>query len=239
MRTKIKKIVITVIILCAIGIPVGRHWYNNHRIEFKDTNMAKLIAEYCGKIYSEDMEITPNDMKEVRYVDIGYTGYYNTLEDLKWCTSIEKLYLNGKIGESKNEPAYKIAQGEMPEEVTEEKVKQFEEELGKILPKMKQLKKMEIISKYGCEWENLDFLEGCGQVEELTLYDFQVTDYSILKQCKSLKKVVFFDCPISKAEDLMGLENLEWIGIRDTPLANNPEELKKIKEAYPDAVYKY
>ena len=37
----------------------------------------------------------------------------------------------------------------------------------------------------------------------------------------------------------MGLENLEWIGIRNTPLANNPEELKKLKEAYPDAVYKY
>ena len=161
--------------------------------------MAKLMAEYCGKTYSEDMKITPNDMKEVRYVDIGYIGDYNTLEDLKWCTNIEGLYLNGKIGERKNEPAYKIAQGEMPEEVAEEKVNKFEVEIGKILPKMKQLKKMEIISKYGCEWENLDFLGGCGQVEELTLYEFQVTDYSILKQCKSLKKVVFFDCPISKA----------------------------------------
>ena len=151
---------------------------------------------------------------------------------------IEELKINMGVYEP-NEPAYQIAQGEMPEEVTEEKVKQFEEELGEILSKLKELKRLKIANKYGCEWENLDFLEGCGQVEELTLYDFQVTDYSILKQCKSLKKVVFFDCPISKAEDLMGLENLEWIGIRDTPLANNPEELKKLKEAYPDAVYKY
>lgn len=238
MRNKIKKIVITVIILCILGIPCGRYWYNNHKIEFKDVNMAKLMAEYCGKTYSEDMKITPNDMKEVRYVELGYVGYYDTLVDLKWCKELEELKINMGVYES-NEPAYQIAQGEMPEEVAEEKVNKFEEELGKILPKMKQLKKMEIISKYGCEWGNLDFLEECGQIEELTLYDFQVTDYSILKQCKSLKKVVFFDCPISKAEDLMGLENLEWIGIRATPLANNPEELKKLKEAYPDAVYKY
>lgn len=238
MRTKIKKIVITVIILCAIGIPVGRHWYNNHEIDFKDANMEKLMREYCKKTYSEDMKITPNDMKKVRYMELGYVGYYDTIVDLKWCKELEELKINMGVYEP-NEPAYQIAQGEMPEEVTEEKVKQFEEELGEILSKLKELKRLKIANKYGCEWENLDFLEGCGQVEELTLYDFQVTDYSILKQCKSLKKVVFFDCPISKAEDLMGLENLEWIGIRDTPLANNPEELKKLKEAYPDAVYKY
>lgn len=235
MRKRVKKIVITVIVLCVIGIPVGRYWYNNHRIEFKDVNMAKLMAEYCGKTYSEDMEITPNDMKEVRYVDIGYIGYYNTLEDLKWCTNIEELYLNGKIGERKNEPAYQIAQGEMPEEVAEEKVNKFEAELGKILPKLKQLKRLRIVSKYGCEWDTLDFLKGCDQVEELLLYDFNVKDYSVLRRCKLLKRVAFWDCPISRAEDLMGLENLEYIGICGTPLAEDSEEMKKLKEAYQDA----
>ena len=238
MRSKIKKIIITVIVLCAIGIPVGKHWYNNHAIQFKDENMKKLIASLCYKTYNEDLEITPKDMKKIVNLDIGYTGYYDTLEDLKWCTELKKLYIDMGVYES-SEAAYQIAQGKVPEEVTEEKVKQYEKELGKVLPKLKNLKELYISSNGGCTWESLDFLEGCNQIEKISMYHFKVTDYSVLKQCKSLKMIVFFGCPISRADDLMGLENLEWIGIRDTPLVNNPEELKKLKEAYPDAEYRY
>ena len=237
MWSKIKKIVIILVILCAIGVPAGKHWYNNHTIQFKDENMKKLIASLCYKPYSEDLKITPKDMEKVVNLDIGYAGYYDTLEDLKWCTNLKSLLVNGKPGEY--DYVYKVFKGKVPEEVTEEKVNQFEKELGKILPKLTKLKSFKIVSKYGCEWNSLDFLEGCNQIEEISMYDFKVTDYSALRQCKSLKMIVFFGCPISKADDLIGPENLEWIGIRDTPLVNNPEELKKLKEAYPDAEYRY
>ena len=236
MRSKIKKIVITIIVLCIIGIPVGKHWYNNHAIQFKDENMKKLIASLCYKPYSEDLKITPKDMEKVVNLDIGYAGYYDTLEDLKWCTNLKSLLVNGKPGDY--DYVYKVFKGKVPEEVTEEKVNQFEKELGKILPKLPELKRIRIVSKYGCEWNSLDFLEGCKQIEELSIHQFKVTDYSVLKQCKSLKKIAFFYCPISKVDDLMGLENLEYIGISGTPLAENPEELNKLKEAYPDAEYR-
>ena len=120
MRSKIKKIVITAIILCAIGIPAGKHWYNNHAIQFKDENMAKLMAKYCKKTYSEDMEITPNDMKEIVSVDIGYAGYYDTLEDLKWCINLEVLKINGKPGE--DDYVYKLFKGKVPEKLAEKKL---------------------------------------------------------------------------------------------------------------------
>ena len=238
MQSKIKKIIITVIVLCAIGIPLGKHWYNNHAIQFKDENMKRVIANLCYKPYSEDLKITPEDVKEIDVLNIGYVGYYDSLEDLKWCTGLEMLNIDMGMYEAWD-AVYQIAQGEVPEEVTEEKVKQYEKELGKVLPKLKNLKELYISSNGGCTWESLDFLEGCNQIEKISMHDFKVTDYSVLKQCKSLKMITFFDCPISKADDLIGLENLEWIGIRDTPLVNNPEELKKLKEAYPDAEYRY
>ena len=237
MQSKIKKIVITIVVLCVIGIPVGKHWYNNHAIQFKDENMKKVIANLCYKSYNEDTKITPEDMKKVVNLDIGYTGYYDTLEDLKWCTELKKLYIDMGVYES-SEAAYRIAQGEVPEEVTEEKVKQYEKELGKTLPKLRNLKEIYIASDEGCNWESLNFLKGCNQIEKISMYHFNVTDYSVLKQCKSLKRIVFFGCPISKADDLIGLENLEWIGVSGTPLAEDKEEWNKLKEAYPNAEYK-
>ena len=237
MQRKIKKIVITVVVLCVLGIPVGRHWYNNHAIKFEDTNMKKLMASACKEVYSEQLNITPNDMKKVKVLNIGYAGYYDTLKDLKWCTELETLQIDMGVYES-SEAAYEIAQGEAPDDVKEEKVKQFEEELGKILPKLKKLKVVYIAGDCGCEWSSLDFLEDCNQIEAISMYHLNVTDYSVLKKCENLKKIVFFDCPISKADDLIGLEHLEWIGISGTPLAQDEEEMKKLKEAYPNAEYR-
>ena len=237
MRSKIKKIIITVIVLCAIGIPAGKHWYNNHAIQFKDENMKKLIASLCYKPYSEDLKITPKDMEKVVNLDIGYAGYYDTLEDLKWCTNLKSLLINGKPGEY--DYVYKVFKGKVPEGVTEEKVNQFEKELGEILPKLTRLKKVRIVSKYGCHWNSLDFLEGCNQIEELWMDEFAVDDYSVLKQCKSIKKIIIFNSSIENAEDMMGLEHLEWIGLVNTPLSDNPQEIKKIKEAYPNIKLEY
>ena len=238
MRSKIKKIVITVIVLCAIGIPAGKHWYNNHAIQFKDENMKKIIASLCYKTYNEDLEITPKDMKKIVNLDIGYTGYYDTLEDLKWCTELKKLYIDMGVYES-SEAAYQIAQGKVPEEVTEEKVKQYEKELGKVLSKLEKLEVIKIASDEGCTWKSLNFLEGCNQIEELWMYEFAVDDYSVLKQCKSIKKIIIFNSSIENAEDMIGLEHLEWIGLVNTPLSDNPEEIKKIKEAYPNIKLEY
>ena len=238
MWSKIKKIIITVIVLCAIGIPAGKHWYNNHAIQFKDENMKRVIANLCYKPYSEDLKITPEDVKEIDVLNIGYVGYYDSLEDLKWCTELEMLDIDMGMYEAWD-AVYQIAQGEVPEEVTEEKVKQYEKELGKVLPKLKNLKELYISSNGGCTWESLDFLEGCNQIEEIFMYDFKLTDYSMLKQCKSIKKIIIFNSSIENAEDMIGLEHLEWIGLVNTPLSDNPEEIKKIKEAYPNIKLEY
>ena len=238
MQRKIKKIVITVVVLCVLGIPAGRHWYNNHAIKFEDTNMKKLIASACKEVYSEQLNITPNDMKKVKVLNIGYAGYYDTLKDLKWCTELETLQIDMGVYES-SEAAYEIAQGETPDDVKEEKVKQFEEELGKILPKLKKLKVVYIAGDGGCEWNSLNFLKKCTQIKELWIYKFEISDYSTVKECKSLEKIIIFNSSIKNAEDIIGIEHLKWIGLVNTPLSENSEEIKKLQEVYPNAKIEY
>ena len=237
MQTKVKKIIITFIVLCAIGIPVGRHWYNHNAVKFKDITMEKVIANACGKSYSEGVKITPEDMKKIKKLDIGYVGYYNTLEDLKWCTNIETLNINGKPGEC--DYTYKLFQGKKPEKLEKKKIHQFEEELGEILPKLKKMKSFRMVSGYGCEWNSLNFLKKCTQIKELWIYKFEISDYSTVKECKSLEKIIIFNSSIKNAEDIIGIEHLKWIGLVNTPLSENSEEIKKLQEVYPNAKIEY
>ena len=240
MRSKIKKIIITVIVLCAIGIPVGKHWYNSHEIQFKDENMRRNMVLTSGYRHG-GYETSHENLNEIKRLWLGYIGYYNTLEDLKWAKNVEEIEINVQPPIYEWEPAYVISKGEVPEEVSKEKVKQYEKELGKILPKLKKLKEVSVVSDYGCEWDSIAFLKDCDQIEDLSLIRFKVKDFSVLKQCKSLESISLCGAQIEKAEDLdlTGLKRLRYLYISDTPLAENLEEVKKLQETYPQVEIYY
>lgn len=73
------------------------------------------------------------------------------------------------------------------------------------------------------------------KIEELTLGGSVATGYSVLKTCTSLIELSLEETNISKSEDIIGLPKLKVIDVHDTPLAENPKEIKKLQEAYPDA----
>ena len=114
-------------------------------------------------------------------------------------------------------------------------VEEKQQELGEILPKMRKLKQLIIEGEGDVEWTSIEFLKNQKSIEELGLFNCKATNYSVLKTCKSLKEIEIISSELSKAEDLIGLENVESIMILNTPLAENPEEIKKLQEAYPDA----
>ncbi|MGN0395176.1 MAG: hypothetical protein ACI4EF_07425, partial [Coprococcus sp.] len=118
-------------------------------------------------------------------------------------------------------------------------VEQYEKELGKVLPKLKNLKKIWITGDYGCEWKSIDFLKRCEQIEEISFTRFKATDYSVLKKCKSLRRISLLGSNVTSARDLIRIEKLENLSVRNTPLAENPEEVKKLEMAYPNAEIKY
>ena len=231
MRTKIKKIVITVIVLCAIGIPLGMRIYNKSEIEFKDENMRTVMVRTSGYQHG-GYETSRENLNEIKHLRLGYVGYYSTLEDIQWAKNMEQIEIN--MTELRG-PVYEIFEGKIPEKISEEKVEQYERELGRVLPKLKKLKIVNRISDFGCEWDSIEFLKDCDQIEDLSLSRFKLKDFSVLKQCKSLESISLYGAQIEKAEDLdlAGLKNLKYVSISGTPLAENLEEIKKLQEAYP------
>ena len=97
------------------------------------------------------------------------------------------------------------------------------------------MEKIKLISRGGEKWSSLDFLEGCEKLEDVDISRCEAKDYSVLKSCKSLKKIEIGHSDIAHADDLIGLENIESILIYDAPLGDNPNEVKKLQEAYPNA----
>ena len=111
----------------------------------------------------------------------------------------------------------------------------MQQELGKVLPKMKKLKWFMLSREGEVEWTSVEFLKDQKSIEELWICNCKATDYSVLKTCISLKEIKIEDSELSRAEDLIGLDNVEHFYLRETPLAENPEEIKKLQEAYPEA----
>ena len=233
MKRKIRIVVFFLIIVIAIGIPIGKNIHDNSNVKFADETMGQVLcnAQYSSKITMEN--ITYKDLKRIDSLDIGYSGYYSTVSDLGYCTGLKELVINGGLAEG--DPAYHINQGKVNKENTPEDMEKLQQELERVLPKLKKLEKITLLGWGGGKWSSLDFLEGCEKLEEVDISRCEATDYSALKSCKSLKKIEIGHSDIAHADDVIGLENIESILIYDAPLGNNPDEVKKLQEAYPNA----
>ena len=241
-----KKVIITiVIVVLVLGGIIGKYAFekaqeahDNSVVEFKDETMGQALCNSCH--WSDEItlkDVTYKDLKGIKELKIGYVGYYDTLMDLQYCTDLKKLGINGGVGE--NEGAYFINSGEANGEISEKDVEKVEKELGEVLPKLKNLERLWLSNEGKTKWTTIDFIKNCDNIELFSIGNCNATDYSVLKTCTSLKQIEITNSNISKAEDLIGLKNLESIMILNTPLVENPEELKKLQEAYPDAEIYY
>lgn len=235
MKRKTRIVVFFLIIVIAIGIPVGKNIHDNSNVTFADENMGRVIRNTLWGFPGETTieEITYKEIRKIDSLDIGYSGYYTTLSDLRYCTELKELIINGGI--DKNAPAYYINQGKVNKENTPEDMRKLQQELEEVLPKLKKLERVMLSSWGGETWSSLDFFKGCEKLEYVDISRCEATDYSVLKSCKSLKKIVIGHSDITNADNLIGLENIESIHIYDAPLGDNPDEVKKLQEAYPNA----
>lgn len=230
---KILKLILIILLVIAMVIPVGRRIYDNIHVKFSDDNMGEVI---CGSMRGGEVtpeNVTRKDLKELKRLEIGFVGYYETLKDIRYCTEIEDLAVNWGVGDY--DPAFAINHGKANRKLTKDEVNEVQEELGKILPRLSDLKILWISDFGGVEWTSLEFLENCNQIEELQISRCKVKDYSVLQTCTALTHLSIDNSKISKAEDIIGIERLEFITLFDTPLAKNSEEIKKLQKAYPDA----
>ena len=235
-KKKVGITIIIVIIIAIVGVCIGRNCWKNRKIEFADENMAKVI---CGSIYGYGKNVTTENitweqLDSIKSLNIGYSGYYTTIKDIEKCRNLERLSINSIV--KKYSAAYEIEQGEIPTDLSKKEIEKLQEELTEVLPKLSELTELHLADLGKCNWTAIDFLKGCSQLEVLKIWGSVVDDYSVLKECKSLKTIVLGGCNISSADDIIGLENIEYITLRNTPLGDKPEEIKKLQEAYPDAV---
>ena len=233
-KKKIGTIAMVILLIAVAGIYIGINCWKNRKIEFADENMAKVI---CGSVYGYGGDVTPEnitweELDSIEILDIGYTGYYSTIKDIEKCKNLQRLYINNMLRE--DDAAYQIANGEIEKDLSIKDVEKLEKELAQVLPELPKLKEMRLADLGNCEWTSIDFLRGCNHLEELRLYSSKASDYSVLKECKLLKSVTLWKCNISSAKDIIGIENVEHIGLSDTPLDQNPTEVQKLRDAYPN-----
>ena len=226
-----KKVCIGIILIVACFI-IGYNIHENMHVHFEDENMGILICDTIGNGVTVD-NVRYKDLKEVEELYVGHVGYYETLEDIEKCKKLQTLFINEMSMEY--DSAYKINEGQVGKILSTEEVEKIQEELNKILPRLRNLKEFSFTNAANnCNIQNIDFLEKCKSVEKISVVYCNIDDYSILANCPQLKEIDLDGSQIETADDLLKLEGIEKFSLKETPLSQNAEEVERLREAFPE-----
>lgn len=247
----VSTIVIVFILLIALAIEVLID--NSRKVDFEDETMAEVIAKTAGE--KSVSKIRMDDLEKIEILNIGYTGYYDTLVDIEKCSNLKRLI----IGYTGYTMAYYPFTGrEMPEPESKERVKQVEKELGNILEKCPNIITIYISNEKGnCQLDNLEFLKKAKNLKYINLYCQTDIDYSPISECKesvflalnfcdvsdlsmlseleNLKRLNLEGTNVSEVEEILKLKNLNSLTVllADTPLAEKKDELESLQQQFP------
>lgn len=195
---------------------------NSHKVDFEDETMAEMMAKTVGVESADELRI--NDLERITVLNIGYSGYYDTLADIEKCPNLEKLVIGyPKCPMTK----YPFADKEMPELESEKRVKQIEKELENILKKCPNITRIYISNEKGnCELDNIEFLKEGKNLRLISLFYQSDIDYSPLSECRNLEFLSLGYCDVSDLSMLNGVENLKSLYLEETNVAEAEEILK-------------
>lgn len=254
---KRKKIIISVIVLGSIlflTLIIAVLIDNSHRVDFEDEVMAEMI---CKSAHVESInKFRDEDLEKVEILNIGYTGFYDTLVDIEKCPNLKELVINYPECPTKN---YYFFEKEVPGPESEERIKQIERELGSILEKCSKLEHLYISNEKGNgELHSLGFLKKGKKLKWLSLYYQSNIEYTDISECTELQYVELNGCDISDLSAISELENLVYLNLKgtnvmeieeilklknlnnldiiitNTPLAKKVEQLELIQQQFPD-----
>ncbi len=245
-----------IVLLAALTLESAIAYDNSKKVPFLDEEMGYVIAyqAYLDGEIKEPEGFRQNDLEKIKELNIGYTGYYTTLLDLKKCPNLERLYINASDAASHR---YYDRQREMPEPESGERIEQLQKELADILRTCEKIDYIYIWNPDGvCNLESLEFLKEAKNLRILWLDELEDIDYTPVWQCEGLTALEIIGCDIadlegisqlkhlknlwlygtnvSEAGDLLNLPALEFLDIEKTPLAANEEELALLYETFPD-----
>ena len=247
-----KRIIFIIIITMAIIAVTAILIDNSHKVKFEDEIMAELMAKTAG-VESVD-ELREDDLEQIEILNIGYTGYYNTLVDIEKCPNLKRLVI-GYPGYTMG--YYPFADREMPKSESKKRVKQIEQELERVLEKCPNLEDIYLSNEKGnCELDNIEFLRKGKNLKSINLFYQTDIDYSVISECRELKFLSFhysdvsnlemisklknLEClvltgtNVSEATDILKLEKLTFLRIANTPLSENEKQLELIQKQFPE-----
>ena len=225
---------------------------NSHKVAFEDATMAEMISKSAG-VETVD-KIRENDLEKIEELNIGYTGYYDTLVDIEKCTNLRRLIIGYPDYKLTN---YPFAGREEPKQESKERVKQIEKELGSILEKCPNITTIYLSNENGnCELDNVEFLKKgkklivvslsyqgdidyspISEIPHLNMLSFEecnMTELNMLDGLTELESLWIEKCDVSKAGEIVNVKSLKELEIEDTLLAGNAEELEIIFENCPN-----
>lgn len=226
---------------------------SSRKVNFEDEVMGEMIAKTMRLESVDDLRV--DDLEKITVLNIGYTGYYDTLDDIEKCPKLKRLIVSCPYSTMLY---YPFADKEMPEPESKERVKQIEKELEGILEKCLELEEISISNENGnCELDNIEFLKKgknldviylfyqtdidyspileCKELVVLSLRYCDISDLSMLSELENLKRLNLEGTNIADVEELLKLKNLNSLDIvlTDTPLAEKTEELENLQQQFP------
>ena len=212
--------------------------YKNRRVYFEDDKMRQVICLELGKD-KDSRNITYYDLDKIEKLEVGPVGEFETIIDVEKCKNLKELRVNVEIieGDAGYELFQKTQDGLMYyPPVDKEKIICVQEDLEKIL---KKLKKLEIFGftnvNESCNITNFEFLTNAKNLKKIDISYGNVEDYSVLESCYKVKIVDLWYSNIENADVLLKLKYVDKFILTGTPLAENEEEISRLEKAFPEA----
>ena len=235
-QSKIKMFAYVVIIVAVVFC--GNWLYKGRRVHFEDDMMRQVICLELGKD-KDSHDVTYRELETIEELEIGPVGYFDTIEDAAKCKNLKKVWVNVSI--LRGETSFELYEVKETGEryyppVSEEKMEQIQKDLQKILKNAKS------IEDFGFSNVNdtfnipdIEFLKYGKNIKKINISYSNIKDFSVLENCGKLRSVDLWYSDIESAEVLLKLKYVNRLILAGTPLAENEQEVAKLKQAFPEA----
>ena len=231
------KIAGCIIVIIALFF-TGKWLWENQKVQFEDEKMRQIICLELGKD-KDSQDITYKDLEKIQELEIGPVGNFETVEDIAKCKNLKQLWINIEVTEKS--ASYKVykktIEGKIYLPILKEKqVERICKDLNKIFKTVKGIECFGFTNfNESCNIKDLNFLIYAKNLKKITISFVTVDDYSVLEDCDKLEVVYLWDSNIETADSLLKLKNVKKFWLTGTPLAENEKEIKRLKEAFPEA----
>lgn len=235
-KNKVKYFVLVASLVAIIFC--GNWLYKGRRVHFADDMMRQVICLELGKD-KDSQDVTYRDLETIEKLYIGPVGTFETIEDVAKCKNLKTLRVNMSIGMDKTSfELFEITEtGERYyPPVSKEKMERIQKDLEKILKSAKKIEEFSYSNVNDTfDIPDIEFLKYGKNIKRIHIAYANITDFSVLKNCRSLRDVDLRYSAIDRADDLLKLKYVNRLILMDTPLAQNEEEISRLQKAFPEA----